>query len=546
MAKDLLLSAAVTVGLLAGAIGPGPSAARAAEQPEPPVGGPDREGDYLRLVHDRLHPGWVDGFIRISPYKALGPANSEKQTEVALVIRWDGTVESAAVSQSSGSLEFDAAALNAIWFAAPFPPPVDALADDGLAHLKWRFARNHRLCSGGEVVRVEFPLQTALPNLAARGRLSEALRRMNEELARVGWGGGDFLTPFARQWLGRPNLSNELDTRAAAALAVGGDRKQVRFLETALLLSQTAAVAATALERLGVDVGATLARDLTSDPEHLTSRRPAVVAAVRAVPGALATCPPCIDVLAAAAQDPRQPVPTRTALIELLGGVQATEAVTQLLARAAQDSNAAIRGAALLAQMPVGRGRVGVIRMAPLLHDRAPEIRAAAAAGVLRAGGDLGLEQLFLLPRERDPRPVVAAAAELGRMSSEASFEMLRRLLKKQDKAVRVAVVKALAARTDAASRELVQPIIAAARTNAAEEPAIREMALAAAAPAELVGIGSDRALGIVAYRALLRANLREEAARWLLANLEGLSPEDRITTLGEWIAEAPKFAAQK
>lgn len=546
MAKDLLLSAAVAVGLVVGGAGPGVAPVHAAELPEPPVGGPDREGDYLRLVHDRLHPGWVDGFIRISPYKQLGPATSDRHTAVALVLRWDGTVESATVSKTSGSLEFDAAALNAIWFAAPFPPPVDVLADDGLAHLKWTFARDHRLCSGGEVLRVEFPLQTALPNLAARGRLGEALRRMSEELARVGWSGGDFLSPFARQWLGRPNLSNELDTRAAAALALGGDRRQLRILETAVLVPETAAVAATALERLGVDVGAIWSKALAVDPDQAQARRPAVVAAMRAVPTALGTCPPCVDALAAAVTDPRQPAPTRAALIEMLGRIEATEAVTQALARAAQDSHPAVRGAALLAQTPAGRGRPGVIRLAPLLRDRAPEIRAAAAAGVLKTGGELGLEQLYLLVRERDPRPLIAAAGELGRMSSETSFELLKKLLKRPDKSVRVAVVKALAARTDAASRALVEPILTAARTNTAEEPALREMALASATPGELTGISADPNLGVVAYRALLRANLREEAGRWLLTHLEQMSVEDRIGVLGEWIAEHPKYAAQK
>ena len=226
MAKVRLRWGGIALVLGSGALGAASSSVQAAEPPEPAVGGPGAEGDYLRLVHERLHPGWVDGFIRISPYKQIGPVTSQRQAEVSINIRWDGTVESAEVAKSSGSLEFDAAAMNAIWFAAPFPPPVDVLADDGLAHLKWRFARDFRLCSGGEIVRVEYPLQTALPNLAARGQLTEALRRMSDELARQGWSGGDFLSPFVRQWLGRANLSNDLDTRAAAALAVGGDHQQ--------------------------------------------------------------------------------------------------------------------------------------------------------------------------------------------------------------------------------------------------------------------------------------------------------------------------------
>jgi hypothetical protein len=88
MRKDVLLSAAIAVGVLVRGR-PGPTiTARAEDRPEPPLGGADQEGAYLRQIHERLHPGWVDGFIRISPYKQLGPANSERQTEISLILRW--------------------------------------------------------------------------------------------------------------------------------------------------------------------------------------------------------------------------------------------------------------------------------------------------------------------------------------------------------------------------------------------------------------------------------------------------------------------------
>jgi hypothetical protein len=544
MATVRLFSGAIAFALSAAVLGAGMHDARAAESPEPPVGKPGPEGDYLRLIHDLLHPGWVDGFIRISPYQQLGPASSERLTEISITIRWDGTVENAAVTGSSGSLDYDAAALNSIWAGAPFPPPVDVLADDGLAHLKWRFARNYRLCSGGEFVHVEFPLQAALPNLTSRGKLGEALRRMNDELSRVGFSNGDFVSPFVRQWLSRPNLSNQLDTRAAAALAVAGDRHYVKILQTALVSPETAAIAAEALARLGVDVGNQLAQTLAG--EAAESKHVAVVAAIRAAPAAAVGCPGCIATLAAAALDPRQPQAARVEMIEILSRMDGTPIIAQALAHAAKDSNPAIRGAAILAQMPPGRGRVGVIRMAALLHDPAPEIRAAAAAGVLRAGGDLGIEQLYLLARERDARPPIAAAAELGRMSSEASAQLLGKLLKRSEKPVRIAVIRALAGRHDLAARNLVDPILAAALVNPAEISEVRETAIAAAVPGQLVGLSVDPRLGLAAYRALLRANLRKDAARWLFSNLERLSAEDRITVLGDWIAEPPKYAAQQ
>ncbi len=520
------------------------SAARATELPEPPVGGPDRDGDYLRLIHERLHGNWVDGYLRVTPYDQLGPDNSTRETEVNLTVRWDGTIELAEIGKSSGAPEFDAGALNAIWTSTPFPPPTDALADDGLAHIKWRFARDFRQCSGGQVVHVEFPFLLALPNLVARGRLADAIRRMSAELEHVGWNGGDFLSPFARLWLEQPNLSDELDTRASAALALGGDTRQSKRLRAAVLSPNTAAVAAPALQSLGVDVGSLLTAALAEASAEST--RAAVIAAVRALPAVTNNCHACVDALAAAALAPHQPVADRVAMLETLGRVERTHVVDMALGAASKDPNPAVRGAALLAAMPPGRGRVGVIRMAPLLHDPAPEIRAAAAAGVLRAGGDLGLEQLYLLARERDPRPLLAAAAEMGRMNTEDSAALLGKWLKRSDKTARRAAIQALAARHDEAARALVEPILHAAITDPTEDPAVRALALNAATPAQIAAMSADDRLGRLGYRALIDANLREDAARWLLGNLERLSPEDRIAVLGDWIAATPKLAARR
>ena len=535
-------------GAAAGAVGAFltlvPAMVHGAEQPEPPVAGAGHEGDYLRLVHERIHASWVDGYLRITPYDVLGPDSSTRETEISLTVRWDGTIEQADIAKPSGSPDFDAAALNAIFTSAPFPPPTDVMADDGLVHVTWHFARDHRQCSNASIVHGEYPLAIALPKLVARGRLAEALQRMSAELDHDGWNGGDFVTPFARQWLARPNLSDELDTRASAALAKGGDTRQDKRLRAAVLSPLTAAVAAPALQNLGVNVGALLATALADAGGEST--RAAVVMAARTLPSITTSCPACVDALAAAALDPRRPAADRIALLSVLGGlgdVQHTRVVDLALDNASKDANPAIRGAALLAAMPPGRGRVGVIRMAPLLHDPSPDIRAAAAAGVLRAGGDLGLEQLYLLARERDPRPLMAAAAEMARMNTEASAELLGKWLKRSDKAVRRAAIQALAARHDANARGLVDPILHEAVTNAAEDPGVRLLSIPLADAKQLVAMSADPSLGRAAYQALLRANARQEAAHWLLSNFEALSAGERIGVLGDWIA-APKSTA--
>jgi len=536
----------MALGLALGAFTLPPMVGRsAAEQAEPAITGTGKDADYLRSVHSKIHANWVDGFIRMSPYSELGPTTSQREVTLRLAVRWDGTIEAADVEKHSDSADFDAAALNAILISGPFPPPVEVLADDGLAHLRWRLARDFRLCASGEVIRVEFPLQMALPNLTARGLLEEAVRRMRDELTHQGFAAGDFITPFARQWLGRPNLSTDLDTRAAAALAQGGDRKQSLVLEKSLPLAQVSPIAAVALDHLGADVGGLLNQATTSDPS--TSRMHAAVAALRAVPTAAAGCAACVEGMVMAARDPRQPAAARAQMIEILARLEPrADAVATALGQLTTDPAPPVRAAALLATLPPGRSHIGVLRMAALLHDPSPDIRAAAAAGVLRAGGEAGLEQLYLLSRDKDARPLVAAAAELGRMSSEDSAALLGRLLRRPEKSVRVAVVRALASRSDPAARKLVDPVLAEARRNAAEDPAIRELVIPSASPEDLASMALDPRLGLRVYHAWLRANDRTSAGRWLLDNLLQLTPEDRIAVLGDWIAVPPTYAARK
>jgi hypothetical protein len=426
--------------------------------------------------------------------------------------------------------------MSALMAAAPFPPPVDVLADDGLAHVRWRFARDFRLCAGADMIPVEYALDVALPNLAARGRLDEAVRRMSNELLRQGFAGGDFLSPFARQWLGRPNMNSDLDARAAAARALAGDGAERRPLEAALLVPSTAALAARSLTELGADPAAVLGAALAG--EALQTMRQAAVAATVAVPAIAVACAPCAEALAVAALDPPQPAAARVAMLEILGRLERTEPVAKALAAAASEGQpATIRGAALLAAVTPGSGRPGMVRLTPLLRDRSPEIRAAAVAGLLRAGRDGALDHLYLLPKEKDPRPLAAAAAELGRLSSDESAVMLGKLLKKTDPVVRRAVVRALASRSDLSARELVDPILAVARRSPGEDLEIRRIALAGASSEDLNAMATDPRIGREIYRALLAAGMREEAARWLLANLVDLPAEERIGALGEWIA---------
>src|SRR5204863_7747929 len=98
-------------------------------------------------------------------------------------------------------------------------------------------------------------------------------------------------------------------------------------------------------------------------------------------------------------------------------------------------------------------------RLTPFLRDKAVEVRGAASAGMVRAAGDLALDQLYLLGKETDPRPAQWVAAELGQYATAATAEFLGKLLKRDNLDIQIAAAQALAARPDAAARALLDEV---------------------------------------------------------------------------------------
>ena len=58
-------------------------------------------------------------------------------------------------------------------------------------------------------------------------------------------------------------------------------------------------------------------------------------------------------------------------------------------------------------------------------------MRAAAAAGVVRAGGSANLDDLYVLFKDDDPRPALAALKELERVPSEEATKLIARLARR-------------------------------------------------------------------------------------------------------------------
>ena len=514
-----------------------------APAPEPPIAATGAEGDYLRAMHRAIHFRWANLFIEDVAAKRppTDPLNKMSlQTEILFTVRWDGSPAEVTVINGSGVAAFDEAAVHAVKGDRPLPvPPIDVYGDDGVAHFRWIFARDARLCSGGEVRRVEAPLAEALPRLFYQGRIKEALLRV-ARYTRNGDGGA--MSTFARAWLARPQTDPALDARAAAALAHAGDARQADRLRPALNRPDTLPIAAPALAALKVDLCAQVRPRLKpGDPDG-------ILFATRVLQGAGAELPaasPCVATLGDLLKMDALPPPLRAEVLKTLAIVSPTSARRPAL-NALGDRDAQMRATAATVFARPGGGRPTLYRLQPLVNDPSLEVRTTVAAGLIRACGDLAIDYVMPLMKSREPEPLVAMAPELGKQTSAATLDLLMKMQKRNDPMLRVPVLAALSERTDAAGRAVYQPLAAAVKKDPYASPESRRIVYASADVKELVPLMKDPALGLQGFKALLRAQRHAEAMDWLVGSFDRLPPETLIDAFGAWLANPPAHAASK
>jgi TonB family protein len=519
--------------------------ARAADAPraEPPITAKGAEGDYLRLLHRDIHFRWATQFLGGIADKrpATDPLNHRQlEAEVLFTVRWDGSPAEVTLSESSGNAEFDRAAIAAVKGDRPFPvPPIDVYGDDGVAHFRWIFARDYRLCSGGEVRRVEASLADALPRLFIQGRMKEALLRVARYTRD---GDNSAMSTFARAWLARPFPDPALDSRAAAALARAGDARQVDRLRPALARAETATVAAPALAAIKVDLCPLVKPRLRlSDPEGIAlGARVLSAAAAELPPGS-----PCVAALTDLVKSDAVSAPLRAQLLRTLA-VVSPSGVRRLALAALGDSDPHMRAAGAETFARPGGGRPTLYRLQPLLKDASIEVRAAAAAGMIRASGDVADEYVLPLFKARESEPLAAMAPELGKLSSAGSLDLLAKILKRNSPELRAPVLAALAARQDAAGRAIYQTTAVAVKKDPYASPEARRIVYATADVNDLVPLMKDPVLGLQAFKALLRAQRHPEAMDWLVGSFDRLPPETLIDAFGAWLANPPTRPASK
>lgn len=492
---------------------------------EPPVEGEGRAKPYLEALHAKVHRLWTDSFLAMAEGQLAKdhPINDRSRVaELELLLTVEGKLANLKVAQTSGSSDFDASAVDVVKAAAPFAiAPEDVLSDDGKVHVLWRFARDDRRCSGAEVRVKNVALEEAIPMLVAQGRETLAISRLK---ATADWRHRVVaFDKFARAWLDRLEDDKDLSFQVAAANATAGDDRGAERLRKALTNGEDAALAASALARLKIPLCALL-KERLADPQTKAS----TLSALSASPDS-----ECVGAVVAVAQERKATVADRVAAVVGLGTREEPEAKAALK-DLLKDAAAPVRAAAILADARPGSGKGAVFRLTALLRDPSIEVRTAAAAALVRVGGEDALAQLFLLFKERDARPYEAVARELAVLSGEPSAQMLTRFLRKDDRRIQLAGARALARRQD--------PFAAKAQATlaTASDAELRFLAAPVMADADQRKAATSAPEGYAwtdSGVALLQGGGKLAAVDWILAQFPKLGPETRVDLMGAWLA---------
>jgi TonB family protein len=527
MTRNSLFAGAVLllVGLPAGAATIPADKLPESPLPLPP---PGPEATYLSAVHAKVHGRWADNFLRLIGEKLElnNPLNvPDRSAEVDLVIATDGQLMSSQVSRSSGFPGFDDAVLEIVRDAVPYPrPPVEVRSDDGATRLHWMFARDQRRDTGLSVRKTFDPVATALPRLLQQGRRDEALNRV--VIARGnGEHVGEQFTLLALDWVKASLHQPWTTSRMAKLLAARGDADAIKWLKQAVRRPDLAASAGEALSSLKIPVC-----PLVKDPlENGNPLEQHTAATALATAGEAACLPGLAKLLGTGKAAPD----ARAAAATALGSID-DPSVGKTLKAAAEDNNPLVKGAALLAQIRPGAGRGKVYMVEPFLRDPQAPLRAAAAAGVVRAGGDANLADLYVLFKENDVRPCLAALKELEHLQTQASTELIVRLMHRPQQDVQRAAADILIRRgardSFASFKSFMDP---------AADPAMRGRALVAADDATLATASADPRLGIWVFRALMLRGQADQAADWFIAHGSKMTPDAQADAMADWVTYA-------
>jgi TonB family protein len=100
---------------------------------------------YITAMHRQIHKLFADGFLNDieRSFQKTHYDNMAMWAKIEIAVNPDGTVHKASIVRASGLTAFDAAALDAVMTAAPYPVPPKAIrsADDRV-YVHWQFHRD--------------------------------------------------------------------------------------------------------------------------------------------------------------------------------------------------------------------------------------------------------------------------------------------------------------------------------------------------------------------------------------------------------------------
>jgi hypothetical protein len=554
--SNYLLATAIALGVLLAAATALAAPIAADKVDETPITATGPEALYLRKVHARVHSRWTDNFLRLVSEKlpASDAVNDPaRAATVDLVFGADGQIVSLETAHGAGVAGFDDAAKEVLRDSIPFPwADVDLRSDDGLVHLRWTFARDERRCSGVTLVHFEEPLAIAIPKLIHDGREEEVLRRMR--VARAAGAPIDpMMTTLATAWVKAAISRPHATVAVADRLATLGDATGTTWLKTAVKRPEMALAAGRALAAHHVPICPIVGGMLGGMSGGTSGGTLGAVAAAKAptaaeqltAANALASAgeAECAPGLIALLEDHKARTDARVAAAVALGAIANDDATKKALAGAAKDDVIAVRAAATLAGARPGSGRGKVFALVPPLRDPSPEMRAAAAAGIVRAAGDSNLDDLYVIFIDKDPRPSAAVATELDHLRTAEATKLLLRLLKRPVLSVQLPAARALIARGARDSYSALRPFL-----DAKVDPELNGLALVSAEPSTLDNLaqvvaastGGDTKvthLALATYRARLARAERTAAGDLLMSMVSKLTPADRADAMAEWLA---------
>jgi len=507
-----------------------------------------RGAGYLTAVAAQLQPRWgaflEDCRLRLP---ASHPLNA-----TALAVTFDlaiapgGKLVQRRHVATSGNGDFDTAAADVLADASPLPSPTnELLSDDGLAHVRWQFARDRRQAGAAtaRIMTVELPLLAVADSLLGRGELVRAARRIAAAPAANpdrGAATQRVMIAALREALASPNGA----ARRAAVEACGRARVvelagDVRDQLDATTDPELRAAAIAAVGALGDRAAApalllALRDDLAHDSQVAIARVAALVAIdhaqeAAAVVRAVLDAGPNATALAALALTPVPAVAgklpawaggdatMRSAVCAALPGAAPATAAA-LIMRGLRDPDATVRATCADAAARDGGARgnaMALRRLHELARDRDRSVRARAVAAIGQ------IDPAHQVRAGDDPAAEVRAA-----FAPSASESELRVLLADRAPEVRAAALAALAVFGDRARD---------AARHAAGDPsaAVRRAAVAA--------LDDPRAL------AQLARDDSPEVASAALVRLTALHGRAALTSqLLEQLAAAPAGSSER